>query len=196
MKEVTREMGQVGMVPKGTYDPNTTYKVLETVLYDHDTWTSLDNGNKGHTPADGSSWWQRQTDGGKHAYDEGENAKVQAAAAGTKASEANLMAQAAREQAQSAQSASETANTQANRAKALANNPPKVGADNYWYFYNETTGEYEKSSAYAKGDSLDWNTMTEEDKQLVIEQAAQQALEALVVENVSEDTIKGWIDET
>lgn len=194
MKEVTREMGQVGMVPKGAYDPNTTYKVLETVLYDHDTWTSLDNGNKGHTPADGSNWWQRQTDGGKHAYEEGENAKTQAGFANSKGNEANLMAEAARTQAQQAQQKAEQANTQANRAKQFADHPPYVGSDNFWYFWDETTSLYVKSSAYAKGDSLDWDSMTQEDKENVIRQAAEKALEEMVVENVSDETITGWID--
>lgn len=182
------------MVPTGAYDPNRKYKVLETVLYDHDTWTSLDNDNKGHTPADGSNWWQRQTDGGKHAYEEGENAKVQAGAAQSKANEAGLMADAARTQAQQAQAAKEAAQQQANRAAALANHPPIVGDDNFWYFWDEETSQYVKSEAYAKGDSLDWESMTQEDKDLVIQQAAQKALEEVVVENVSETTIQGWID--
>jgi len=45
------------------------------------------------------------------------------------------------------------ADTAANRANEIANNPTKIGDDNYVYTYNEETKTYEKTEISVKGDS-------------------------------------------
>ena len=74
----TVDLGPVAVVPKGAYDGNYDYELLNMVQYDRDSWISLAMHNKGHVPADGSQWWFRSTNGGKYAYEQG-----QAAAAST-----------------------------------------------------------------------------------------------------------------
>ena len=70
--------------------------------------------------------------------------------------------------------ATSAANTQAGRAKAWADHPPFIGDGttgdlNYWYLYDETTASYVKS-IYAKGDDLDWDTITQEERELLIQE--------------------------
>lgn len=70
--------------------------------------------------------------------------------------------------------ATSAANTQAGRAKAWADHPPFIGDGttgdlNYWYLYDETTAAYVKS-IYAKGDDLDWDTITQEERELLIQE--------------------------
>ena len=69
-------------------------------------------------------------------------------------------------------SATGSANAQANRAKAWADHPPFIGngttgEQNYWYLWNETTQAYVRN-AYAKGDNLDWSTLTQTERDRLI----------------------------
>ena len=74
----TIDLGPVAVVPKGNWDANYDYELLNMVQYDHDSWISLAMHNRGNAPAAGSAYWFRSTDGGKYAYEQG-----QAAAAST-----------------------------------------------------------------------------------------------------------------
>lgn len=59
--------------------------------------------------------------------------------------------------------------------------PPYVGTDNYWYVWNPTAGQYEKSSVYAKGDDLHWDEMSQAEKN----DLAQRVLNGLIMASVS-----------
>ena len=73
---VDNNLGSVATSPGGSWDPDANYPQFKQVTHNHDTWTSKKNGNKGHEPQDNSEWWFRNSDGGKHAWDEGEAAKA------------------------------------------------------------------------------------------------------------------------
>ena len=80
IKVKRKKMGYVGFKPTGPYDQTREYHINEEVLYDHDSWYSVRNENVGHTPTEtpdsnGIVWWRQGTQGGKHAYDEGEAVK-------------------------------------------------------------------------------------------------------------------------
>lgn len=82
-----------------------------------------------------------------------------------------------------------TATNRANTAAAVCEDwnghPPyvadgtqqKPGDANYWYTYDVTTGQYVKGP-YAKGDNLDWDSMS---------QAEQQALAQMVLDHIAFD---------
>ena len=206
IEQIEIPMGKVGQTPEGAWKNNVEYSFLATVLHDHDSWTSKKSGNLGHEPADNSEWWQRNTEGGKHAYDEGETAKEKGSTAERQGNTAQRQGNTAQEQGSAAELKGNAAATAAAYAALMAQNPPRVGKtlpngdpdDNWWYYFvpnqDFTGGTYVKTDVYAKGDSLDWDSMTEADKELVIQQAAEKALEEMVVENVSDETITGWID--
>lgn len=80
--------------------------------------------------------------------------------------------------------ATAAANTQANRAKAWADHPPYIGDGttgdlNYWYLWNETTAQYVKGP-YAKGDNLDFDSMTPEEYQRLVDDVRDSVLFATV----------------
>ena len=69
--------------------------------------------------------------------------------------------------------ATNNANTQAGRAKQWADHPPYIGNGttgdkNFWYLWSEAQGAYVKGP-YAKGDDLDYSTMTPEEIQRLID---------------------------
>ena len=69
------------------------------------------------------------------------------------------------------------AKEQGDYAKAWNEHPPYIGDGtngdkDYWYLYDITTGQYVKSS-YAKGDDIDWETMTDEEYQRLVENVKQ-----------------------
>lgn len=53
-------------------------------------------------------------------------------------------------------------------SKILLTHQPYVGEDNYWYIWNEGTQAYVKGR-YAKGDDLDYSTMTPEEYQKLVD---------------------------
>lgn len=179
MKKVRRKkLGIVGVKPVGDFDLNTEYKLLNEVLYDHDSWYSAHDKNKGNTPSElpdenGIRHWYRGTHGGKHAYEEGESAKQ-------KGNTAKNQGNTAQEQGVAAERKGDTAAAMAVYARLIAENPPRVGktlpgkeaTDNWWYYAvpNENLTEitYVRSSAWAKGDNLEWDTLTEEEKANII----------------------------
>lgn len=177
-KTKKKKLGIVAVKPVGDFDPNIEYKLLNEVLYDHDSWYSAHNNNKGNTPSElpdenGVIHWYRGTNGGKHAYTEGETAK-------TKGETAKNQGNTAQEQGNTAQRRGETAAAMAAYARLMAQNPPRVGktlpgheaTDNWWYYAvpNEelTDVTYVRSGAWAKGDNLEWDTLTEEEKENII----------------------------
>lgn len=187
--EVQIPMGKVGTTLAGeSFDQDHEYAYLEVILHDHDSWISKKSGNKGHTPEAGSEWWQRSTNGGKHAYTEGESAKQK----GNTAQQQGALA-AERGAAAAAMAA---------YARLMGDNPPRVGKslpngdpnDNFWYYFvpNETLdgGSYVKSNVYAKGDDLSWDDMTQEEREAL----ASLILDTLTVQDVSSETIIGWIN--
>lgn len=74
-------IGKVAITPRGDYNAATTYGNLDQVIYNHDSWISKKPNNTGNTPADNSTWWQRETNGGSFAYEQGVAAQTAAAAA-------------------------------------------------------------------------------------------------------------------
>jgi hypothetical protein len=103
-----------------------------------------------------------------------------AALANDKASLANDKAGLANEKAALANEKATYANSQGNYAKAQGDyakewndHPPFIGNGttgdlNFWYLYDVTTARYVKG-AYAKGDDLDYSTITPEEKQRLID---------------------------
>lgn len=101
------------------------------------------------------------------------NANDKAALANDKASLANEKAALANEKAAYANSQGNYAKAQGDYAKEWNDHPPFIGDGttgdlNFWYLYDVITARYVKG-AYAKGDDLDYSTMTPEEKQRLID---------------------------
>lgn len=101
------------------------------------------------------------------------NANNKAALANDKASLANEKAALANEKAAYANSQGDYAKAQGDYAKEWNDHPPFIGNGttgdlNFWYLYDVITARYVKG-AYAKGDDLDYSTMTPEEKQRLID---------------------------
>lgn len=101
------------------------------------------------------------------------NANNKAALANDKASLANEKAALANEKAAYANSQGDYAKTQGDYAKDWNDHPPFIGDGttgdlNFWYLYDVTTARYVKG-AYAKGDDLDYSTITPEEKQRLMD---------------------------
>ena len=123
---VDNNLGGVATSPGGSWGPDVNYPQFKQVTHNHDTWTSKKNGNHGHEPQDNSAWWFRNSDGGEHAWNEGETAKAKG----------------------------EQARIQADRAKAYAEHQPKI-INGYWHIWSETEKRYVSShSALITGDSF------------------------------------------
>ena len=140
-KIIDTNMGKVATSPSsdndGQYSELITYKRYEMVLYDRDSWVSKKDGNKGHTPADGSQWWFRATNGGKYAYQQGQ------AAAASK--------QAADDAKAAADQATADANAAAALAQEVASHPSMIDAFGWIYEYNITIHDYEKTNKNIAG---------------------------------------------
>ncbi len=170
---INSNLGKVATSPDGSYDSNREYMRFQMTLYDHDSWVSKKDGNKGHTPADGSEWWYRATHGGKHAYEEGETAKE-------KGNTAQQQGNTTQEQGNVAQQKGNEAHTMALFAQLMAQHPPVIGKslpghaadDNWWYYFVPnaayTDGTYVRTDVYSKGDNLEWDALTEEEKEHII----------------------------
>lgn len=101
------------------------------------------------------------------------NANNKAALANDKASLANEKAALANEKAAYANNQGDYAKAQGDYAKEWNDHPPFIGDGttgdlNFWYLYDVTTARYVKG-AYAKGDDLDYSTITPEEKQRMID---------------------------
>lgn len=80
------------------------------------------------------------------------NANAKAALADAAAANANSNATLANTATANANAATSAANTATTLATEVANNPTKVGPDNYVYTYDKTTKTYIKTDIYVKGD--------------------------------------------
>lgn len=82
------------------------------------------------------------------------------------------------------------AGEQGDRAKLWCDNPPRVNpSTNYWQYYNPETAKYEDTDIYAKGDNLDWNSITAEEQTRLVN---------LILAHItfaSEDTSKAIVGE-
>ena len=121
----TTRAGRVGILPEGPYNPDTEYDILAEVIHDHDSWISKHAENKGNTPQDGSAHWQRSTEGGAHAYEQGELARA-------KREEITTLG--------------DYAKRQADRAQALNDHPWELRDDGYIWVYSEGAGAMVRSS--------------------------------------------------
>ena len=272
--------GPVGLKPKGEYSPTATYTLLDTVLYNHDSWFCKAMNQDGTAavitgiaPSDGSAYWQALTDGGRAAYSEGETAKAKgenadakatlaqtaaqnadakatlaqqkaeladskapladekaalantaasnandkavladtaaqnadtkaslaaekASLADQKATLANDKASLAAEKAALADEKAQYANEQGDYAKNIADHPSYIadgteempGDKYYEYHWDYTTQRYVRGN-YMKGDDLDYSTITEEERERLIEDIKQSILYASV------DTCKSIVTE-
>ena len=100
-------------------------------------------------------------------------ANDKASLANDKAGLANEKAALANEKATYANSQGDYAKAQGDYAKDWNDHPPFIGDGttgdlNFWYLYDVTTARYVKG-AYAKGDDLDYSTITPEEKQRLID---------------------------
>ena len=107
------------------------------------------------------------------ANDAATNANNKATLANDKASLANEKAALANEKATYANTQGNYAKAQGDYAKDWNDHPPFIGNGttgdlNYWYLYDRTSHQYLKG-AYAKGDDLDYSTMTQEEIDRLVE---------------------------
>lgn len=175
--------GPVGLKPKGDYSSTETYTLLDTVLYNHDSWMCIAMNPDGTAatitgiaPEDSSQYWQALTDGGRAAYADGETAKTKGENAQSKADIAQSAASNANEKAALAQQKANYAEQQGDYAKNMADHPSyiadgtleKAGDKYYEYYWDYETQQYVRGS-YMKGDDLDYSTITEEEKARLIE---------------------------
>lgn len=184
----TINVGPVGIKPKGAYSASATYTLLDCVLYNHDSWVCTAKNQAGEpieitgqAPADGSQYWQALTDGGRAAYSEGETAKQ-------KGNAVEVQGNNAATKAQYAETQGDYAKAQGDYAKEWNDHPPYIGEDEYWYIWDSTNSQYAKSIK-AQGDDLNWDEMTEEEK----EDLAQRVLNVLIFASVA--TCEEIIDE-
>lgn len=207
----TINAGPVGIKPKGAYSSTATYSLLDTVLYNHDSWvcTAMTSDGSsasvtGQAPYDGSPYWKALTDGGRAAVAVGTQVRAdfdewfQETEAEWQGMSGNADADHERALADHTASVTATtnANTQAARAKEWADHPPYIangteahpGDLNYWYIWNDVSDTYVKSP-YAKGDDLHWEEMTPQEK----EDLAERVLEQLTF--ATEETCEDIIDE-
>ncbi len=107
-------LGRVGFVPQGAYDPNVTYGKLSVVTYRNNTYCSRKEGNIGHEPVGDDEWWHLLIDA-QTAYEGATAAAGAAKRANDAADEAeriNASAQKAEEQRVSNETARQTAETE------------------------------------------------------------------------------------
>ena len=128
--------GPVGLKPKGDYSSVATYTLLDTVLYNHDSWMCKAMNPDGTAatitgiaPEDGSQYWQALTDGGRAAYAEGETAKTKGNNAESKAAIAQEAANNANEKASLADEKATLADTKASLANEKANLAETAASD-------------------------------------------------------------------
>lgn len=156
------------------YDPTFRYSVMQTCLDEYRSeWMSLVDGNLSHAlpgyNADGSAkvsdYWRCIV----NVYRTGKTANDAIAAAQV----ANEKAALANTKAALADEKAGYAGTQGDYAKNMADHPPYIGGDGYWYHWNHSTQEYVKGS-YSKGDDLDYSTITDEEKQALAGKVAEE----------------------
>jgi hypothetical protein len=183
------DYGQILPRPTGqNYDENFNYLVMHT-CYDQygSEWMSLVDNNKGHAlpgydanfkPIE-DDWW-RCTVNARIAYEKGEDAKAKGNTAQQQGNAAEAKGEAAKQQGNVAQEKGNAAAAAATLAALIGQNPPRVGCtieghasdDHYWYYAvpNEHLDgvTWVNSNVWAKGDNLDWESLSEAEKQRII----------------------------
>ena len=156
------------------YDPTFRYSVMQTCLDEYRSeWMSLVDGNVSHAlpgyNSDGSAkvsdYWRCIVNvyrTGKAAND----AVAAAQVANEKAALANTKAALAEEKAGYAR-------TQGDYAKNMADHLPYIGGDGYWYQWSYASQAYVKGQ-YAKGDNLDYSTLTDAEKDELADRMAEE----------------------
>lgn len=85
-KTKKKRAGKVGITPRGdwsaAYNSGNGYAVLDLVLHNHDSWVSKVNGNTDE-PSASSEKWQKHSDGGEYAHNQGDIAKAKGETAET-----------------------------------------------------------------------------------------------------------------
>lgn len=155
-------IGQAGIRLMGAYSSTTDYMVAHAVKDTYGNWWYSKKGtaespNKGNAlptikngVAGETDWWRLMINV-QDCVEATSAAKTATTNANTATSNANT--------------AASNANTKANLADEVAKNPPKIGDDGFWYYYNPTTKKYEKTNYVAKGGvefptfSVDTDTM-------------------------------------
>ncbi|MDR2883442.1 MAG: hypothetical protein LBU98_06675 [Alistipes sp.] len=74
-------------------------------------------------------------------------------------------------------------------AREVAEHPTKIGPDHYVYVWNRATHVYDKTDIYTKGEGLDYNTMTEQEKARIKGKSAYE----VAVEEGFEGTVEEWL---
>ena len=172
MNTYDRDMGKVAVVHKGAYSATVTYEMNDEVLYDHDSWRSLVSNNKGHTPAE-DAWWTRVTAGGKHAYEKGDLANEKAALADEKAAYAKQQGDYAKQMSSQASGAAAecvSATSAAQKVNASLSGTTLTVTDRN----GQSKSTNLKGEKGDKGDGIDYNTMTDEEKAHIAEVVAEE----------------------
>ena len=162
-KTKTTRAGKVGLTPKGNYAAGTTYDILDVVLYNHDSWVSLSDDNKGNTPSASSTKWKKLTDGGEHSYEQGDYAKTQG--------------DYAKAQGDDAKEKAANAEYQAGQAESAARKAANVNAYMVDYDLKVTDRDGHTSSTNVKGDKgegINYATMTDAQKNELAAKVIQQ----------------------
>ena len=110
---------------------------------------------------------QNATTQGNAAEQKGNTAQQQGSTAASQGNTAASQGNAAEAQGNAAETKGNYAKTQGDYAKAWNDHPPYIGDgttgdEDFWYLYDLTTAQYVKGP-YAKGDDLDYSTMTTEE---------------------------------
>ena len=158
------------------YNASTTYSSMQTCIDEYKSeWLSLVDGNKGHAlpgyNSDGSAkvsdYWRCIV----NVYRTGAAANL----ANEKAQLAQEKASLANEKANLANEKAGYAQNQGDYAKNMAEHPSYIGGDGFWYHWNYAAQSYVKGST-SKGSDLNYNTMTESEKDALAAQVAEEFL--------------------
>lgn len=204
------EFGQILPRPTGLpYDKDHKYLVMETCYDDYQSeWLSLTDNNKGNAlPGYDEDFMALEDDNWRCivnvriAYEKGEDARLKGNTAELQGKEAELKGNTSKEKGDQAEVKGLDAAFFARAAKLMAENPPKVGRtlpghaaddNNWWYFMpnaDYTGGTYVDTGVYAKGDDLDYESLTPEQKQEIAN-----AIIAMLMEVSDEDAHAIWND--
>ena len=147
VKTKTINAGRVGITPRGewssTYESGQGYDLLDAVIYNHDSWVSKESANTDE-PTDESTKWQRLTEGGKRAHDQGDYAKYEG---------------------DYAKDQGDYAKSEGNRAKGYNDNPWEIRDDGFIYVWDEDTQTMIKTNKMI----INFDDLTEEQKQELID---------------------------
>ena len=138
---------------------------------------------------------------GNTAESKGNTAAAQGNTAEAQGNTAEEQGNTAEAQGNAAETKGNFAKTQGDYAKEWNIHPPYIGNgttgdQNYWYLYDITTSQYVRGP-YAKGDNLDWDSMTQGDKDRLVQELLQtleeSGFDAVPTENSTKPVRSGGI---